>query len=427
MKSEIIVDRVEINGMELSVHYHCHGDITSVLNGDVFTASYNHKLDRIPDSMLIIPFLANVCPIAWVFDATIYCKEIDFRFFTCLEKVRESFQLMYPEIPWVGEVNPEFIVNNEKNYQVNARSGLFFTGGVASVSSYVQRRHERPLLITVRGADQDLSEEDVWQPHLNRIEKFGSDHGTEVSVITSNFRAIMDEETLTSTYDERLGGTWWEKVQIGLGMIGLAAPISYYHKLSTVYFSANQNPSYLQAAGSHPQIDSRIHWGSHEFRVIHQGYALTRHEKLTILSYHINKYDSTLQLHVCTKSEDHHNCSTCDQCYWTILSLLVEGIDPSEHGFEKIDAAKLTDIRMDLEQREFFSPLHVHQYNDIRKNATRKLDNLPEYTVKFFTWFENFNLNQVDRKTKYKEMWFVYKKKLKNKIQKSEKKADDWK
>ncbi|MDL4842667.1 hypothetical protein [Aquibacillus rhizosphaerae] len=419
MSSRITVDTVVVKNSELKVHFHCQGDVANYIKGELFTAEYNLNIESVPESLLLIPFLANIWPIALVTDCEVNCNQVDLQFFKCLEVVRKSFEDMYPDLTWTGILNPDLIVNNEKHYsEESSKSALFFNGGIASLASYIQRRHEKPLLITILETGEEENSPG-WMNGINQLNDFALERDTEINLIKSNFRTTLNENKLNSTYKASVGGEWWSHVHHGLAIIGLAAPITYHHSISKLYYSATQNPSFIYPYGSHPEIDSHIKWGSSSFNTVHQGYVLTRHEKITLISYYIKKYDSKLKVSVCCKNDDGLNCSTCEACTTTILSMLIEGLTPSNHGFKEVDAEALTNIKNEIEKKESMTPQAIYQYSDIKNYMTYKKSELPEFSLEFFSWFEKVNFKQFNRKHKYSQVWKQSKHKIMNQFQNS--------
>src|SRR5699024_3401524 len=122
-------------------------------------------ISYVPESILVIPLLANICPIAWITDSVIYCDQVDKKFLESLTVVRDSFRKMYPKHRWEGELITDSLVNNQKYFGTNqSRSALFFSGGVDSLASYIQTRFEKPSLIAVWGADISVDNIEGWQP-----------------------------------------------------------------------------------------------------------------------------------------------------------------------------------------------------------------------------------------------------------------------
>lgn len=419
MRSEIIVDKIITSNRKLAIHFHCNGEIANYLKGDLFTAEYDCSIENVPESILIIPFLSNICPIAWITDTSIYCRQIDEQFLGSLNVIRDSFQMLYPKLFWKGNLYSENIVNNHEHYNKSGlRSAMFFSGGIDSMAAYIQIKRENPILFTVWGADIDVDNHEGWQPVITEISNFANSKDTTVSVIKSNFRAIINYISISAAFKQMIGGHWWPNVQHGLGIIGLSAPVTYQEPINKLYFAATLNPSFNIPLGSRPEIDNNITWGGNSFQVFHQGYELTRHEKVALISDYIKKYDPNLKIRVCWLSKEGGNCSICEKCTRTIISMILEGLTPANHGFRHVDANVLKEILYKLENNGYITPEYMFYYNDIKKRIRTKKENLPKFSKEFFNWLESVDFNRVYEKYIRRTKWYYYKGMAKNIINK---------
>ncbi|MRH42728.1 hypothetical protein GH741_08510 [Aquibacillus halophilus] len=416
MKSQIIVDKVTVINRELIVHYHCKGEIANYINGNRFVAKYDSDIKNVPESLLIIPFLANVTPIAWVTNSIIYCGQVDLQFYKSLNVLKDYFKSMYPSFLCESDLTPNLIINNDTHLKENSKSALFFNNGIASVASSIQRRDDEPLLISVWGAETEVTNQEAWQAVSEELRNFATSFDTKVSVIKSNFRDMINYEELNGSFEELIGGHWWTKIQHDLGIIGLSAPLAYHHQITKLYIGATHQPSFISPFGSDIEIESNISWGSDLLQVFPQGYVLTRHEKIALISNYIKTYDSTLKIKACQNTQISHNCSNCEKCIRTMISMLLEGLDPSKHGFKHVDATTLDRMRHHLENDGVVTPENLFHYKEIQSHIPSKKEGLTVFTLDFFNWFEQTNFKRVTNKLRRKEIIIYYKNKTKSKV-----------
>lgn len=83
--------------------------------GSEFFIEYDRDISIVPDSILVIPFLTNILPIAWVLDAEIILPEIDEDFYKSIPEIKRGYEEMYPMISFRGKVTPRRITRNTKN------------------------------------------------------------------------------------------------------------------------------------------------------------------------------------------------------------------------------------------------------------------------------------------------------------------------
>lgn len=133
----------------------CTGPIRAYFSSRRMFVRYQVDLREVPDSLLLVPLLGSVAPIAWVLGARLRVPVIDASFLSALEVVRQSFRRMYPALDWDGEICADSVVDTA--VEAPERTALLFSGGVDSLVSYVRHSHENPLLVSVWGADIGLA------------------------------------------------------------------------------------------------------------------------------------------------------------------------------------------------------------------------------------------------------------------------------
>lgn len=56
-----------------------------------FFCEYSEDISNTPQSIAVIPFIVQVLPIIWLFDATLIVDELDKHFYDCMEKIKEGY------------------------------------------------------------------------------------------------------------------------------------------------------------------------------------------------------------------------------------------------------------------------------------------------------------------------------------------------
>ena len=237
------------------------------------TIEYSYDLSNIPSGVAVVPFLANVLPIAWVMDAKVITKVCDADFFYCLEDVKHGYSEMFPMMDFGGEIFAEMLQDNQ--LQEREGSVAFFSGGVDAFNTLISHYDEKPTLITLWGADVRLDDEDGWQKVLNHIKETASEFDTNYVTVKSEFRTFLNEEVLQKAV-EQSGDGWWHGFQHGMGVICHAAPIMYVFGKEKVYFASSFTAADKGkvTCASDPTIDNYIRFCG--CKVIHDGYEYTR-------------------------------------------------------------------------------------------------------------------------------------------------------
>ncbi len=297
MKNKIIIELPEVSGNRITCSYKVEGEWSKVFKrGKEFFAEYSIDVSRVPQSIAVIPFIANLLPMAWVFDAEIIVSAIDKDFYESIADFKKGYQNMYPMVEFGGKLNVSEIVAN--NIVDQNGSVAFFSGGVDAFNTMTCHLDEKPTLITVWGADVKIDDLDGW----NKVEKHISDTCCEFDIdyvtVKSSFREFLDEWKMTEQVLNS-GDGWWHGFQHGLGIISHAAPIMYMLKKKTIYFASSFTAADKGkvTCASDPTIDNYIHFcGSN---VIHDGYEFTRQDKVHNLTQFVNKTGKNISLRVC--------------------------------------------------------------------------------------------------------------------------------
>ena len=319
---------IEASGNRLRVHFHCTGDIKRFFTNNVFSVEYDTSIESVPESILVIPFLATVCPIAWADHANVCVGTICETFLHSLKDVRKSLQDLYPTVGFTGNIDASNVVKPYVDHRL--KSMMLFSGGVDSLATYVRHQTETPILVTMHGADVDLDNYKAWKTVMNILHSFSRKTKSKLMTVRSNFTRIKNDLMLGS-YHKHIGQDWWGKVMHGLASLGLCAPITYLENAGTLYIAAGATKDYKGPSGSLPSIDGKVRWAG--TKAVHDGYDLSRQEKVELIAEYIRKADPQLYIRSCYRSHTGDNCSQCEKCSRTIVGLELAGIDPNEHGF----------------------------------------------------------------------------------------------
>ena len=91
--------------------YDPSGELARFFSSDPFFVSYESDVSAVPDAILAIPWLANVCPVAWVAGADVEVPTIDATFHESLRRVQEAMASLYPELVEGGAVRADEVVH----------------------------------------------------------------------------------------------------------------------------------------------------------------------------------------------------------------------------------------------------------------------------------------------------------------------------
>ena len=197
-----------------------------------FYSKYKEDVSSVPNSILVIPFVANIIPIAWFAGFDIEVPEIDEDFYNALQQVKLEFEKQFLDYELKGNLKAKLLV---KNKIVDTKSAMLFSGGVDAYATYIRIFSETPDLVTILGADIEIEDQSQWLSFTNFIE--------DEPLLTSNKKQYIETNVREFyTYQVELllkEVGWWGKVQHGLSLIGSLAPISYTNGYNKIYIASS--------------------------------------------------------------------------------------------------------------------------------------------------------------------------------------------
>lgn len=295
----------------------------------LYEAEYSEDISTVPESVLVIPFVCNVLPIAWLADATLEIPQLDKEFYEGISGVLEGYRNMSPMLEFKGSVKVGELVDN--SYTPSDQVGALFSGGVDAFATLIAHADEKPRLVTLWGADVKLTDTEGWE----RVKQHAEDTCREFDLaapllVRSNFRLLVKEGPL-GVLVAASGDGWWHGYQHGIALLGHAAPVAYLERWKTLYIASSFTPDNKTICASDPTIDNQLHLVS--TRVWHDQYEYHRQQKVGHIVDHCRTMGRKAMLRVCWITSGGTNCCVCEKCQRTIFALLAEGEDPVDYGF----------------------------------------------------------------------------------------------
>ncbi|QLG48567.1 hypothetical protein [Natrinema halophilum] len=386
--SSILIDQLTTDGGTLQCSVRTSTDLERFISDDPFRTRYDVSIEDVPDGVLAIPILAQVCPVAWANGADVYVDEIDATFARALENVEKSLCDMHDFLEG-GTLYARRTIEPEP--ETRDESGLLFTGGVDSTCSYVRHREESPTLVSIRGwtITPSSADDEKWDALKTRVSGFAEDHGLETAYIESNMLSFLDHPMLLAHYKRYVDGGWYSSVGHGLGLLGLCAPMAYARGMNDLYVAATHWKGIDLEWGSRPDVDEYVRWAGTKCH--HDAYELTRQERLDVIADYVRREDPSLELQTCNDRID-GNCGHCEKCYRTAVGLRLAGLEPSDHGYPFSDA-DYHDLRQSLERGDWvLGQDERHMWGDIRDRA-REAEPATPAEETFFDWLDDADLD----------------------------------
>jgi len=190
-------------------------------------------------------------------------------------------------------------------------------------------------------------------------------------------------------------------VQHGMGLLGLAAPITIQRRANRVLIAATHTNKFTIPWGSAPDVDNHVAWAA--VTCHHDGYELNRQQKLRdVIKPIIVRTGRHPLLMVCNsyaRERGRYNCSRCAKCAQAIVGMLIAGIDPRQCGFE-VSEKTLPWIKESLDTMTFFARKSDYSmWEDAFNSIPGDLDEISEVvpgTRTFLEWFKDLQFTYDD-------------------------------
>jgi hypothetical protein len=313
--------------------YETGGRVKPYFNSDLeFFVRYNFDISDVPDSILAIPFVANTLPIAWVLDADLHVPELDRDFAKHISDMKRGYQVVHQGTTFAGSIKIGKKINNR--YPPSGKVAQSFSGGADSFNTLISHIDQKPILVTLIGADVPLDDETGIRNLIDIVDTTVKQFSLSNVVVETNFRDFVDYGWLTDLVMPTSKDNWWHGFQHGIGIIGHVSPIAYHYKLDTFYFASTFTQKEFEArisCASYPIIDEAVHIAG--MNTIHDGFEFTRQQKIHNICQFANKIGHDVPLHVCWQSTGGQNCNHCEKCLRTIVAIIVEGDNPDKFNF----------------------------------------------------------------------------------------------
>jgi hypothetical protein len=343
-----------------------------ILTSGLFYARYDFPIDEVPLSILTIPLLGILAPLAWITNAEIRLGDVDELYLSSLPRVAEQFKRMYPKIPFSGRIVARPVRSTSR--WDSEKYCILYSGGVDSTTSLIRNLKKRPSTLTVKGTlDVPLQDDEYWKRVQDRLIPFTNSLGVESHAVETNALDLVNLAAINTEFRGQFKTGFWEELAFGLSLISMSAPYTYENQIGKVVISASNTANSQRPWGSTPMTDERIAWGG--IRLIHDSYDLERIDKIRqILVPFANSHGRPVPLKVCMgrksirSATTQLNCGQCSKCMVTELTLILSGADAREWGFD-MSPASLSALRKNLDGGEFDQEYDEVSWKFIKENA----------------------------------------------------------
>ena len=388
--NKIILNKIELESNKIKYIYNIEGEWKQYFNKcREYCMDYTENIDNIPKSIASIPFITNVLPMVWIFDAELILEELDKEFYESIDNFKNGYIKMYPMITFNGKITCNKIIDN--SYKTSNKVAAFYSGGLDATSTLVTHYSEKPMLINLQGSDLDLRYKKVLEDVRGFLKNNADNLDLDIVFIKSEFRNLINEKRMDRYIKPTIHDGYWHGFQHGIAIIGHAVPLSYKYKIKSIYIASSYSKEFVAPCASDPTIDNFVKLSS--TTVIHDGFEFNRNDKSENIGNFIEKNNKKIKLRVCLDDYRVNNCCNCEKCYRTILGFASKGYDPQIVGFDLNDKF-YKKVERDLKYKIIIAG-HVIQLwkqiqNEFIKHPEMKDDER-------FKWIYDFDLDKYNK------------------------------
>ena len=333
----IRIGKITPYGCSLVCTFTFDTELEGCFNSSVFYFNYDFSIETVPQSVLSVPVLGVLAPLAWATGARTVANEVDGKYLNSLQKVATVMQQAYPSAKIAGELECTGV--NTPWPPGGDRTCLLYSGGVDSTVSLLRNLGPNISLMSVKGTpDMRLWEGEFWDRVERGLSPFLQSLGVERHVVETNALDVVNFKELNRRFKGRFESGWWENLSHGVLLISLCSPYTYVGRINRMMIASTYTKDDAHPWGSSPDSDQNIAWG--EVTTVHDSFDLHRTQKVKeILVPFMTKHPGLVQLRVCTGKRDERlvsgrlNCGRCEKCTRTEMTLLWAGVDPADCGF----------------------------------------------------------------------------------------------
>ncbi len=258
-------------------------------------------------------------------------KPVSKRLLSAADSIQDILHSWYPAD--LHKVDIQADAQERKETDDSRGIGLFFSGGIDSFYSLLERSEEITTLIYVHGFDIRLEDTALSTRTIQMVREVASAFGKSVLVVRTNLRSFSD------LYTD------WGFHYHGAALASVAHLLS--PQLKKVFIASTNPYSCLAPWGSHPLLDPQ--WSSEIMEIQLDGCEATRIQKTIQIASHPVVQKS---LRVCWENRNGaYNCGLCEKCLRTMANLRAVGaLDQCRTFARPLDLGRLRRVPIHSER-----------------------------------------------------------------------------
>lgn len=244
----ISLKNLTIDNHRIEYEFQCPKRFIKYLKSDeckIILEYPNCDLSKIPQGVLMVPFVGNILIVSMLMDISIEVPVLDKTFYESLPQIKRAFQKMYSYLNFNFNVKVDKL--EDCRYDISPNKSLFFTGGLDATSALINTYKEKPILINIWGGDTNTKDLDSHNHLENYLKQITSALDLQYQFIKSNCREMYNEPKVSKFLATRIAPWnnhgWWASIAHILSMTTLLAPLVYEKRIGTHYIGSSYTKS----------------------------------------------------------------------------------------------------------------------------------------------------------------------------------------
>ena len=386
MTNRIVLQKLFVNGATVEYKYTVNDNLKKFFKTDTFFIQYDQDVERVPISILTIPFVNCMAALSWLCDAMLFVDEIDATYYESFKELKRAYSELH-RTELNGVFAPSKIIKNEIKQTEDVL--LLFGGGIDCHSSYLRSREYISGVVNIFGWLNSIEQEnDVDEFDKNNTVQFARLFGIASYHVRSNFASQFNLNEIDKDYCRKLRTSYWYGFLHSMAFLSITTPLVWSKGISKLMIASSFTKGRTDVhCGSFITTDSEYRFATNGV-TLHDGFELNRQEKVRILTDYQKQSGKPYLIQACSFND--HNCCECEKCFRTIVELVAEGVNPQDFGFDVKGSLKQYWVR--IIQRDvglWGVGKENYYYYYARQRMRENYDKIVD--KEFVDWFLNFD------------------------------------
>ena len=392
----LILDKIEVKDCIVKYKFSYTQGLSKFFTTNEMFVRYDSDVSSLPESILAIPFVGSLIGLTWLTNSIMWVTDIDETFYSAVRNLKLAYQELYPHYKFGGRFVAAKITKNQISDDNQSSAVLLFSGGVDAQTSFVRNLDKNPMLCNIQGWYHNTDETNsVADNDKHDIADFANRHNCKCALIDSNFATIVNVNAFQREIGTKLKDSWWHGIQHSMAFISLSIPIAFTNGYHQIIIASSFTIGDSRVCASYPTTDNEFKFADKGYTT-HDGFELTRQDKIKVLVEHQKRINKTYPIRVCSFND--HNCCKCEKCFRTVLAIIAEGGNPELFDFH-FDKPIAQFYKQYIKQNIALFGVHnesLSHWPHIKKRMIENYDNIQEKEL--VEWFLNYDFHKEKRK-----------------------------